>query len=162
METKFNKTEIEQLKGILKYHPRGNDAISVISELMDIQELANRVKYPINTFGELLNQMDEQKEFKVGEFNVIFKDMRSRIPAYYFPITCEEDFMDKSAELMGMNKQEGDVGEHLAGEEISVKNAPPMPREFLSRKYSGAIPENGAMGFNYEELPGNIKGKEEQ
>lgn len=161
MDTKFDREEIKRLKGILKYHPQGDNAISVISELMDVQELANRIKYPINTFGELLKQIGEQEELKVGENKVIFKDIKDKIPAYYFPITCEEDFMDKTAELMGQNQDDSDFKVHPVGEEISVENAPRLPRELIEFKYSGEIPASGSKGFKIEDIVSNYKRKGE-
>ncbi len=151
MDIKFEKKEIEHLKGILKYHPDGENAVSIISELMDIQELAGRLKYPINTFGELQKQLGEKKELKIGDTSMPFSETRKKIPAYYFPITCEEDLMDKASELLENSRLNAEP-QFVPAEEISVENAPPLPKELLHFRYQAEIPATGSKGMNIEDV----------
>lgn len=164
MDIKLDKKKVEQLKGMLKYHPEGERAGSIMSELMDIQEISNRVKYPINTFRQLQEQLGGSKEMAVGGNSIPLAEMKSRIPAYYFPITCEEDFMDKAAELMKANQPTAEAERPMecCGEEISVENAPQIPKGLREFRFKGNIPECGFMGYKLAEILPGSQSKEER
>lgn len=157
MTIRFEPQDIERLKGMLRYHPQGQETISAISGLMILQDLANELKYPINCFSELVKQVGEEKSITVEGRELKVAELKAAMPAYYFPITCEEDFFDKAAELMKVSpallaEQMPYEEMPFEGEEVSSEMAPPVPPEIAMLKPPSEIPSSGFVGVTREEV----------
>lgn len=154
MTIEFEPEDIERLKKMTQYDPEAEKALSTITGLMIMQDLANTLTYPINCFSDLAREVGKEKTFTIGERELRIGDLKATVPAYYFPITCEEDFFDKAAELMkeGPEAMQPEPIPFEEGEEISVEMVPPMPPELASYKTPSKRPASGFVGVTREEV----------
>jgi len=154
MTIKFEPDDIERLKSMLENQPK---ALSAVSGLMVMQDLANNIKYPINCFGDIQRQLGKEETMTLDGQKFSMPELKVMIPAYYFPITCEEDFFDKAAELMKVSTEmrpEQMPHEMLLfqGEEMPIEMAPPIPPEIAMLKAPSEIPASGQYGVTIEEV----------
>lgn len=159
MTIQFEPQDIERLKRMIQYDPEAEKALSAISGLLIVQDLANTLTYPINCFSDLVKQIGEGKAFTVGERELRVGELKATVPAYYFPITCEEDFFDKTAELM-KEGPEAMLPEPIPveeGEEISPEMAPPTPPELEKLKPPSEIPASGFVGVERDEVEKEVE-----
>jgi hypothetical protein len=161
MPMRFESQDIEKLKGLLKYHPEGKKAENVITCLMDLQDLANNLRYPINSFSDFEKQLGSNQTVKFGEVQIKLSDIRPKVHAYYFPIPSEENFFEKVSEMMKWNTAtvtqnvgttKGEINLSLIGYEVSPSMAPPIP-EALVQLMREMVPVNtpGSCGFGLRE-----------
>jgi hypothetical protein len=150
----FEPQDIERLKKMTQYDPEAEKALSKITGLLIMQDLANTLTYPINCFSDLAREIGEGKTFTIGERELRIGDLKATVPAYYFPITCEEDFFDKAAELMkeGPEAMQPEPIAIEEGEEVSPEMAPPIPPEITMLKPPSEIPSRGFVGVTREEV----------
>lgn len=156
MSSQFTPEDVERMKAILRFHPQGDEVESSLSDMMAAQDLANQLKYPINSFSDLVKQLGSEKVVKFGGDEIKVKDLRSRIPAYYIPITSPEDFMDKSAELIKQHRwsvritpETPGIGE---GRSMPLNQAPALPEEILRLKAPSTVPAERAIGYRKEDV----------
>jgi hypothetical protein len=69
-----------------------------VEYLKIIGEYAKSMKYPINSFSELVDKIGN-KSVNIDNRTVKASDLRRLIPAYYFPIVSKENFVEKANEL---------------------------------------------------------------
>ena len=148
MTIKFEPEDIERLKSMLENQPH---ALSAVSGLMVMQDMANNLKYPINCFGDIQRQLDREETMTLEGQKFSMPELKAMIPAYYFPITCEEDFFDKSAELMKvstdmMPEQMPYEGLLFEGEEMPIERPPPIPPEIAMLEAPSEMPASGEYG----------------
>jgi hypothetical protein len=158
---KLEQKDIEKLKEMLKYHPDSQRVVSAISGLMTMQDLANELKYPINSFGDLVRQLGEDRIISISDKEMKLVDLKAVMPAYYFPIVSEENFFDKASELMKARPEmllEQIPGSMMQseqmlriGEEVSPGMAPPIPPDLEKFKPS-QIPPRGFVGLRKDEV----------
>lgn len=85
----------------------------------DLQELAvvtdalPELRFPINSAGELLDQLGEGKTLLILDGKVDPVRMIKYMPAYYFPVASYENFVEKMAELMRANRRQLDVPKYV-------------------------------------------------
>jgi hypothetical protein len=154
MPIRFDPEEIDRMKAILEFDPRGKEVIdSAISNFREIEKLARSVRFPINSFAELAEQVGEQGLIRFGGKEMSLSALKREIPSYYFPMTSEDDFFDKASEVLRQKlpvlKEEEEVGE-----KISARMAPPEPPELKRVPSPSEIPEGRFVGIRMDEIRG--------
>jgi len=154
MTIKFEAEDIERLKSMLENQPH---ALSAVSGLMVMQDMANNLQYPINCFGDIQRQLGKEEKITIEGQKFSLNQFKAMVPAYYFPITCEEDFFDKAAELMKVSTEmmpEQIPYEKLLfeGEEMPIEMGPPIPPEIAMLEAPSEIPASGQYGVTREEV----------
>jgi hypothetical protein len=153
MPFKFKPEEVEKLKSILTRHPEGESVLNALSDMMALQDLANDIKFPVNSFRELMQQLGPEKTVDMAGTKMKVEDMKRLIPAYYFPMNSEEDFLDKAAELMKRQpglQMEGAKPE--TGKLMPIELAPPIPAELRVLKTPAHMAGGGGIGYTREEI----------
>jgi len=69
-----------------------------LEHLKMIGEFATSLKYPINSFSELVEEIGN-RSINIDNRTVKASDLRRLIPAYYFPIVSKDNFVEKANEL---------------------------------------------------------------
>ncbi len=154
MPINFEPEEIERMKNLLEFAPQGREVIdSAISNFREIEKIAGSVKFPINSFAELAEQIGPQGTIKFGGKEMSLADLKREIPSYYFPMISEDDFFDKASELLRQKlpilKEQEDVGE-----QVSARMAPPEPPELKRVPLPAEIPPSGFIGIRMDEIGG--------
>lgn len=79
-----------------------------LEELAPVTDVLPELSFPINSAGELLDQLGEDKTLSVLDMQVDPVRMIKYMPAYYFPIASYENFVEKMAEVMRGNRRQVD------------------------------------------------------
>jgi flavin-dependent dehydrogenase len=94
--------ETVDLKKLFINHPESaktiKEAAKVIETLSTLKEISEGLEYPITNFSDLIKKITREG-ISIGKKTVNQTDLKSIIPAYYFPISTKEDLVDKVAEL---------------------------------------------------------------
>lgn len=153
MPVKFSPEDVERLKELLKLHPEGGSVANVLSDMMIVQDLANKLKYPINSMRDLVEQLGPERIIERAGVKMKAEELRGVIPAYYFPITSEEDFFDKASELIRQQPGLEPVGKTPEkGGLLPIEKAPAIPNAVLRFKAPSPLAEGGFIGYTEEEV----------
>lgn len=76
-----------------------------LDELELVLRVVPDLEFPINSGGELLDQIGEGRTLPVLEMDVDPVRMIKYMPAYYFPIASYENLVEKMAELVRQNRR---------------------------------------------------------
>jgi hypothetical protein len=76
-----------------------------LREIALITEALPELKFPINSAGELLDQLGDDSTRPVLGMALDPALLIKRMPAYYFPIASYENFVEKMNELMNANRR---------------------------------------------------------
>jgi hypothetical protein len=146
--TIFEPKEAEKLKSLLQNHPNGAVAGKAITQLMNLQDLSNNLKYPINSFSDLEKQLGPDKMIKIESKETKLSDLKSKIPVNQFPIVSNEDFFAKASALMKI--KEGSINKPW-GIEITTKG-PPLPKALLQMKPPEQMSSDRVSGLTADQL----------
>ncbi len=101
-----------------------------LQELAVVTDALPELKFPINSAGELLDQIGEGKTLSMLDVKVDPVRMVKYMPAYYFPVASYENFVEKMAELMRANRRQvdapkytGKMKEKLRDMKFPIENA---------------------------------------
>ena len=83
-----------------------------LEEIGNVLQALPPLRFPINSGGELLDQLGEQEIVIVG-VEVDAARMLKYMPASYFPLASLENFVEKMAELIRDNRTVVDIDEEL-------------------------------------------------
>ena len=106
----------------VRKHPDYADALSRLkhvklrplvapSELVEIglvMDALPELKFPIGSAGELLDQIGEDRRLEIVGLKADPVRMIKYMAAYYFPISSYENFVEKMAELIRLNRRDFD------------------------------------------------------
>src|SRR5690349_1667239 len=112
----------------VRKHPEYTNAIGRIREVKlrplvgpsDLKEIAvitdvlPQLTFPINSAGELLDQIGQDKTLPVLGIDVDPVRMIKYMPAYYFPIASYENFVEKLSELITANRRQVDAPKYVS------------------------------------------------
>jgi hypothetical protein len=106
-----------------------------LEELAVVTDVLPQLTFPINSAGELLDQLGEGKTLSVLGMNVDPVRMIKYMPAYYFPIASYENLVEKMAEVMRGNRRDVDekkittkLREKLCDAKFPIRSAEEMER----------------------------------
>lgn len=80
-----------------------------LEELAPVVDALPELSFPINSAGELLDQIGDDTTLSVLDMRVDPVRMIKYMPAYYFPIASYENLVEKMAELMRRNRRHVDA-----------------------------------------------------
>lgn len=80
-----------------------------LEEIAIITGVIPELSFPINSAGEFLDQIGEDKTLSVMGMDVDPVRMIKYMPAYYFPIVSYENLVEKMADLMHANRRRIDI-----------------------------------------------------
>jgi hypothetical protein len=95
MSSNLNSSVAEDIIMALQTDP---ELKQTVEYLKTIGEYAGSLKYPINSFSELVDKIGN-KTISIDNRALKASDLRRLIPAYYFPIVSSENFVEKANEL---------------------------------------------------------------
>jgi hypothetical protein len=81
---------------------------SELEELALVTEALPELRFPINSAGELIDQIGADKTLPVLGMAVDPVRMIKYMPAYYFPVASYENLVEKMAELVRANRRQVD------------------------------------------------------
>ncbi len=81
----------------------GSDEVIII-----IEEISNRVKYPVQSFQDLVLNLGEGYQISIGKQRINLRDLKNYIPKRYFPVYSKLDFIGKAIYLYDNNKHNFD------------------------------------------------------
>ena len=99
----------EALARLKKVKLRPLVAPSELAEIALVTEALPDLDFPINSAGELLDQIGDGKRLSIVGFKSDPVRMIKYMPAYYFPISTYENFVEKMAELIRTNRRDFDT-----------------------------------------------------
>jgi hypothetical protein len=103
MNTGIRKNHTNEFQVILNNNPTAASKRGKI--LNAIHELSHECEYPITSYGDFIKKTGK-KEIFIADKTVVLQDcaylkcLIRTIPAYYFPISNQDDFVDKAKELL--------------------------------------------------------------
>jgi hypothetical protein len=112
-----------------------------LREIVKVFDNLPDLEYPINSAGELIEKMGgSQRSIGIDGAEVDPMRMIKFMPAYYFPITSVENFIEKMAELIRDNRMKVDVPTELASlqRQLPRLDYPIESRDELVEKLSAA------------------------
>ena len=83
-------------------------APSELAEIGLVMEALPDLEFPIGSAGELLDQIGEDRRLEVVGLKTDPARMIKYMPAYYFPVSSYENFVEKMAELIRLNRRDFD------------------------------------------------------
>jgi hypothetical protein len=108
-----------------------------LEEIALITDALPALQFPINSAGELVDQLGAEKTLPVLGMNVDPVRMLKYMPAYYFPIASYENFVEKMAELVRANRRHvdekyvGKIKEKVHGVSFPIKNPEELERALV-------------------------------
>jgi len=110
-----NHPEVQRLLKELSLQLRYTPLVNVpdLSEVLKVFRSLPKLEFPINSAGELMEKLHGGKTLDIAEVKVDPFRMIKYMPAYYFPITTGENFVEKMAELIRSNRRQVDVPQEL-------------------------------------------------
>jgi hypothetical protein len=124
---KLTPDDIKKVRETLAYISEDDRLSDLLDEHLLLQETASTLKYPINTKAELISQLFQKKPtVRMGDADITPSLVKQLIPAYYFPIANDEDFIEKGRELMKAKKADIEATSPNASQ-LSRDQAPPIP-----------------------------------
>jgi hypothetical protein len=103
MSKSFDKKDLEDLVEILMdYYPSAKKTIDV---LLEIQQWAKKLNYPINSFSDLARQA-QKNPITIEDKEADFANIKGVMPAYYFPIASFENLMEKAYEIIKLGQKQ--------------------------------------------------------
>jgi len=95
--------------------PRELDELAVVTDALP------ELRFPINSAGELVDQIGADKTLPVLGMAVDPIRMIKYMPAYYFPIASYENLIEKMAELLRANRREVDEEKYVAKMKVKMR-----------------------------------------
>jgi len=105
----YNKatSRIRNLKLRPLVGPRELEEIAIVTDVLP------QLHFPINSAGEFLDQLGDDKTLPVMGMKVDPVRMIKYMPAYYFPIASYENLVEKMAELIRSNRRQVDAPKYV-------------------------------------------------
>jgi hypothetical protein len=94
-----------------------------LEELAVVTDALPALQFPINSAGELIDQLGPEKTLPVLGMNVDPVRMIKYMPAYYFPIASYENLVEKMAELVRANRRHVDEEKYVGKMKVKLRRA---------------------------------------
>jgi hypothetical protein len=88
-----NPDQLRIMKTLLKYHPQVAQAVAAVTAV------TAKAKFPIHSFQELQEAMGGGETIEFGGRSFSMAELEQHVPAYYFPISNENDLIAKVGDL---------------------------------------------------------------
>jgi hypothetical protein len=95
--------------------PRELDELAIVTDALP------ELRFPINSAGELVDQIGADKTLPVLGMAVDPVRMIKFMPAYYFPIASYENLIEKMAELLRANRRQVDEDKYVAKMKVKMR-----------------------------------------
>jgi hypothetical protein len=95
VSSKHDTQEKDKMLEMIKNYPRES---KVVETLLEIQKLADELKFPIHSFSELSKEMGD-KLVTVANRTFKIQELKEMIPSYYFPFASKQNFIEKAEEI---------------------------------------------------------------
>jgi len=94
-----------------------------LRELLPVLKVLPALTFPVHSAGELLDQLGQGTKHTIRGIAVDPARMIKYMPAYYFPLTSNENLIEKMAELVRNNRRQINPAEHR---ELLLKHLPKL------------------------------------
>lgn len=85
-----------------------------LQEIVKVMDALPELEFPIHSAGELIEKLGgSERTLEIAEVPVNSVRMLKYMPAYYFPISSIENFVEKMAELIRANRKRIDIPKEL-------------------------------------------------
>ena len=116
MPSKFDRRNTREYGEAIQVLPKmkGRPYVDVLdlSEVGIVTSALPNLTFPINSAGELLDALGPEPNIEMVGREVDPVRMIKYMPAYYFPIVSQENFVEKLAELIRGNRHQSTAEEH--------------------------------------------------
>ena len=140
MVIRFEKEEIAFLKELLSEQQQ---AIGVLEFVSTVTEMYKELEYPLTNFNDFIKKLSKREglikklskqEISIGKEVLKIERLKRSIPAYYFPISNNEDFEDKATELYSKSTSQFNLNmrnyyQVPKEQQIPPEQIPPLPDE---------------------------------
>jgi len=119
-QSDYQSNQTRVINAFLQYHPELAEAIAIASSVIE------RITFPVNSFQDLIEAMGgAEAKVQFRERSFIIAEFESQVPAYYFPIANENDFIAKIGDLARRPPPIATPGSTLVAATASAPSVPP-------------------------------------
>lgn len=120
MKVKFSKKELNDIRAVFEDR---EDIKEIVNAFEELSEIYYKLKYPINSREELIEQVGD-KEAKIGGKAYRIDDLVRFIPASIFPIVSDKNLVEKAEDALRMARKTPDVTRLRTGQTYVSRNRP--------------------------------------